>query len=469
MYGSSFLKKFSASKVEHMDSLSSVLEPEPSVLDVTGRDEVCAPLAQDKPTAREVWREAVLPFLGIRLIMLIIGLLSVYYLLPVLVSNPRLPTFAGQGSFPQSLWLMWNRFDSGFYLNIASHGYWTASTLYNRSDWVFYPLYPLLIAGLGRIFGGSTDAFNIAGVLISNGAGVGMIIYFYLLVHKELGQKIAGRAILYLALFPLAFFLSAIYTESLLLCCSIAAIYYAREHRWWLAGLCGGLAALTRLQGVALVVPLAWEYLRVVSARYTPVRPLWSGTLSTQIQLRLRAYCSGLWQAAHRVHTWVCGLALALVPGGLLIFMLYGQFEIGDFFATFHASKWGWGRQLSSPLRLLIYSLRHPIVGQPLNWNFWLLNIAAAFAFLAVIFWSLRRLPMIYTLYTAVAVVLPLSSNSLNSLARYYLLVFPAFMLLALLTCKAEKQRLHTFLVAGFAALQSLLLACFVLGLFVIA
>lgn len=469
MYGSSFLKKFAVSHRESMDGLPAVLVPEPAVPDVTSWNELSVPVARQTPTARQIWREAVLPYLGIRLIMLIIGLLSVYYLLPVLVSNPRLPTFAGQGVFPQSLWLMWSRFDSGFYLNIASHGYWPASTLYNRPNWVFYPLYPLLIAGLARLLGGSSDAFPIAGVLISNGAGVGMSIYFYLLVSQELGSKIAGRALLYLALFPLAFFLSAIYTESLLLCCSIAAIYYARQQRWWLAGLCGGLAALTRLQGVALIAPLAWEYLRVLSARHAPVGSTWPGKLSAQIRLRLRAYCYGLWQAAHRFHNWRQALALVLVPTGLLIFMLYGQLAIGDFFATFHASKWGWGRQLSSPVRLLVYSVLHPILGQPLNWNFWLLNIVAALAFLAVILWSLRRLPVIYTLYTAVTVLLPLSSNSLNSLARYYLLVFPAFILLALFTCKGEKQRLHTFIVAGFAALQSLLLACFVLGLFIIA
>lgn len=452
-----------------MDNISVVLESEPPVSDDASRDSRPAPAAAHTPTALQVWREAVLPYLGTRLIVLVIGLISMYYLLPVLISNPRLPTFSAQGAFPQSLWLMWNRFDSGFYITIARYGYWPASTLYDRTNWVFYPLYPLLIAGLGRLFGGSADAFNIAGTLISNVAGVGMIIYFYLLVYRELGKKIAGRAILYLALFPLAFFLSAIYTESLLLCFSIAAIYYARQQRWWLAGLCGGLAALTRLQGVALLAPLTWEYLRVVSARYAPVCSTWPTRLRERIQLLVRSYCLGLWQAAHRLRTWLGALALVLVPGGLLAFMLYGQLDIGDFFATFHASKWGWGRQLSSPLRLLLYSLRHPILGQPLNWNFWLLNIVVAFAFLAVILWSFRRLPMIYTLYTAVAVLLPLSSNSLNSLARYYLLVFPAFMLLALLTCKEEKQQLHTFLVAGFAALQSILLVFFVLGLFAIA
>ena len=463
MYGSSFLKKLS--KTEQLDNMSSALEPR--VMDTFAREDT--PADEKTPTASQIWREAVLPYLGTRLIVLAIGLLSMYYLLPVLISNPRLPTFAAQGSFPQSLWLMWNRFDSGFYVDIARSGYWPASTLHNRTDWVFYPLYPLLIAGLGRLFGGSADAFNISGALISNLAGVGMIIYFYLLVHRELGQKIAARAVLYLALFPLAFFLSAIYTESLLLGLSIAAIYYARRQRWWLAGLCGGLAALTRLQGVALVVPLTWEYLRVISARYAPLPAILPSNLSERAALMLRLYFSGLWQAAREVRNWLRALALVLVPCGLLAFMLYGQLYIGDFFATFHASKWGWGRQLSSPLRLLIYSVLHPILGQPLNWNFWLLNIVAAFAFLAVILWSWRRLPMIYTLYTAVTVLLPLSSNSLNSLARYYLLVFPAFMLLALFTCKEEKPHLHNFLVAGFAALQSILIVFFVLGLFAIA
>ncbi len=465
MYGSSLLKKLS--NTVQLDNMLSTPTPELSVIDVFARSPAQVP--EKRPTIVQIWREAVLPYLGTRLIVLVIGLISVYYVLPVLVSNPRLPSFATQGLFPQSLWLVWERFDSGFYLDIARHGYWSASTLHERTDWVFYPLYPLLIAGLGRLFGDSSDAFTIAGVLIANLSGVGMIIYFYLLVYRELGQKIAARSILYLALFPLAFFLSAIYTESLLLCLSIAAIYYARWQRWWLAGVCGGLAALTRLQGVALAVPLAWEYLRVVSVRYAPLPEVGPASLSERTRLWLHLYFTGLARATREIRNWLHALALVLVPCGLLAFMLYGRLDIGDFFATFHASKWGWGRQLSSPLRLLLYSVLHPILGQPLNWNFWLLNIIAAFTFLAVIAWSCRRLPGIYTLYTAVAVLLPLSSNSLNSLARYYLLVFPAFMLLALFTCKGEKPHLHNFLVAGFAALQSILIVFFVLGLFAIA
>jgi hypothetical protein len=458
-------------EIEQRDEISSVRQNAFVVTDVLVAEQtpLSVSLELEPRAASGVWKEAIVPFLGTRLIVLCMGLLATYYVLPLLVSNPRLPTFSADGSFPQALWLMWSRFDSGFYLDIAQHGYWAASTLHSRTDWVFYPLYPLLISIVGKLFGASADAFDIAGVLIANVAGVAMITYLYLLVRRDFNQKIAARAALYLAAFPLALFLSAIYTESLLLCFSIACIYYARKQSWWLAGLCGGLAALTRLQGVALIVPLAWEYLRVVSARYAPLPAELPLASTDRVTLWLRYFVQGISLAARELKNWVTGLALALVPCGLLAFMLYGQIDIGDFFATFHASKWGWGRQLSSPLRLLLYSFRHPILGQPLNWNFWVLNIVAACAFLAVILWVLRRLPMIYTLYTAVTVLLPLASGSLNSLARYYLLVFPAFILLALLTSKPEKPHLHAFIVAGFAALQALLTVLFVLGIFAIA
>lgn len=454
--------------------MSSARQALPAIIDSPDPNISSSPYSQTQPSPKKaivslVWKNALLPYLGTRLIIVSIGLLATYYLLPVLVSNPRLPAFSVNGAFPQSLWLMWDRFDSGFYLTIARNGYWGAQTLHNRPDWVFYPLYPLLIAGLGRLFGGSNDIFDIVALLISNASGIVMIVYFYLLVHKDFTSKIAARAVLYLAVFPLAFFLSAIYTESLLLCLSIACIYYARKQSWWLAGLCGGLAAFTRLQGVALIVPLAWEYLRVTSARYTLLPRQLSQERTTRIALWLRFSLYRLLLAARERKNWLAGLSLGLVPCGLLAFMIYGQIAIGDFFATFHASQWGWGRQLSPPWRLLIYSLRHPILGQPLNWNFWVLNIVAAVAFLAVIVWAFRRLPMVYALYTLVTVVLPLSSNSLNSLARYYLLVFPVFILLALLTSTNERQHLHNFIVAGFAALEAIFMVFFVLGLFAIA
>jgi hypothetical protein len=434
-------------------------------------DQVALPHLQKKMTVTQIWKEALLPYLGTRLVIFVVGLFATYYILPEVTSASLRTDQLARLTFPQSLWLMWARFDSGFYIPLAQSGYWSARTLHQSTNWAFYPLYPLVISGTAKLLGGSTSAYYIAGVLISNLAGIVMVAYLYALTCRERNRKIAARTVLYLAIFPTAFFFSAIFTESLFLCLSIACIYYARRQAWWLAGLCGGLAALTRSPGITLVVPLAWEYLRVVSTRYAPLPAERPASLDKRARLYLGHFFRGLALAAHEKKNWLNGLAPGLVPCGLLAFLVYGQIKVNDFFAPFHASAWGWRRPLSPPWRLLIYSLRHPILGQPMNWNFWVFNIIVAFAGLAVIIWAWRRLPMIYTLYTAAMVLLPLSSSLLNSFGRYALTAFPAFILLATFTSKADgaEERLHHFITVGFAALEAVFTIFFVLGFPLIA
>ena len=434
-------------------------------------NEISPQPAREKATFTQIWQEAILPYLGTRLVVFIVGLFATYYIMPLLIHVAPLPNPASEMVFPQALWSMWNRFDGGFYISIAHYGYWPASTLHHTNNWVFYPFYPLLIAGGAKLLGGSDAAYDITGLLIANIAGIFMMVYLYLLVRKEWNAKIASRTVLYLAIFPTAFFFSAIFTESLLLGLCIACIYYARQQSWWLAGLCGGLAALTRLQGVTLVVPLAWEYLRVVSARYAPLPTELPEDWIERAKLWLSYYFRGLLLAARELKNWFTALALGLVPCGLLAFMVYGQIDIHDFLATFHASSWGWRRHISPPWRLLIYSLRNPILAQPLNWNFWVFNIVTALVSLAVIIWVWRRLPMIYTLYTALVVLLPLSSSLLNSYGRYGLLVFPAFILLAAFTSKekGKEEHLHNWIIVSFTALGAVFTVFFILGLPIMA
>ena len=65
---------------------------------------------------------------------------------------------------------------------------------------------------------------------------------------------------MYVSIFPVAFFLQAVYTESLFLMLSLACLYWSRESRWRLAGLAGLLATLSRSTGVLLLVPMAMIY-----------------------------------------------------------------------------------------------------------------------------------------------------------------------------------------------------------------
>jgi len=125
----------------------------------------------------------------------------------------------------------WQRWDALWYTKIAHFGYDPDDGSTN-----LFPLYPLMMRGVGQFLG---DRFLLAGIIVSNLAFIGGLIYFYRLGEYEIGEAAARRAVTYLAFFPTAFFLLAPYTESLLLLCIIAAFYYARRRSWRQAGLFG--------------------------------------------------------------------------------------------------------------------------------------------------------------------------------------------------------------------------------------
>lgn len=424
---------------------------------------------QHTSTVAPLWREALLPYLGNRLVLVLVGLLADFYILPLLKSNSLLSPVKLNTHFPDTLWLMWRHFDAGFYIDIAEHGYWAASTLQTTSNWIFLPLYPMLIYPLGHLFGGSDAAFDIAGMLVSNVAGLVAVIYLYLLVRREFGSLIASRTVFYLALFPTSFYLSALFPESVFLACAIACIYYARQRRWWLAGVCGALASLARIQGFLLVAPVAWEFWQAISDRYAPLPDMSGMTLSQKAYNLLYSRLQGPSLALLELRNLLHLLAVALIPLGLLPFLIYSQIKTGDFLATIHNHHVGWGRYFEYPWQLLADAFSHPRSPDPMDWNFWLLNSIVILVFLGFTVWSFRRLPIIYALYTFVMVLMPLSTSSINSISRYYLVIFPAFILLALWSDRDKKPARHFLLLNLFAALQAVLMIFFVLGLPLIA
>ncbi|HZU69695.1 MAG TPA: hypothetical protein VFA09_20645 [Ktedonobacteraceae bacterium] len=414
------------------------------------------------------WQEALLPYFGTRIVLVFVGLLADFYILPLLKVGSYISPVAQNTHFPDALWLMWNHFDAGFYVGIAQDGYWPASTLHQMSDWIFLPLFPMLMRPLGLLFGGNLAAFNVAGIVVSNAAGLVAVLYLFLLVRHEFDSHTASRTVFYLALFPTSFYLSAIYPESLFLACAVACIYYARLHRWWLAGICGALASLARIQGFLLIVPVAWEYWQVLSDFYSPLPDMAGMTFSQKAHAWLHSRCLGLALASESLRNWFNALAIVLIPFGMIPFLIYSYIQTGDFLATIH-NHHEWGRQFELPWQVLAHALRHPQAPNPMNWNFWLLNIIVIFVFLGFCLWSLRRLPVIYSLYTLVMVIMPLSTASINSISRYYLVVFPAFMLLALWSNTGKHPARHSLVVALFAPLLAVFMIFFVLGLPLIA
>jgi hypothetical protein len=426
------------------------------------------PSHESTPVAPE-WLGAMLPYLATRLGLVVVGLVADFYLLPLMKPNPVLPSPAANTHFPDLLWLMWQRFDSGFYLNIAQAGYWPASTLHTYSNWAFFPLYPIFIFVFAHLFGGSNTAFSLAGLLVSNAAALLAVYYLYRLVQREFGASVASLSVIYLALFPTAFYLSAIYTESLFLACCVSCIFYAREHRWWLAGLCGGLAALARAQGVLLLLPVVWEYWQAISDRYASLASASKDNFQERVRGWLTSRLRGPLLAARELRPWLSLLATGLIPLGLLAFLIYGKIKTGHFLATLDNEKWGWGRSFENPLQLLSTALTHPARANPMDWNFWLLNICVTLLFLGFTVWAFRKLPMTYALFILVMVFFPLTSGRIQSLGRLYLPVFPVYILLALWSSKAEQLPRRALIMALFAMLEAVFMVLFVLGIPAIA
>src|SRR3954465_15444041 len=144
------------------------------------------------------------------------------------------------------------RWDSVYYVQIAQDGYT------QRKQAGFFPLYPLLMSVVGTVTGSTI----VAGTLISLVCfAVGLALFDRLALLETGRASVARRSVWLLALFPASLFFSAVYTEALFLALSVGSFLAARQGRWWLAGLLGGLAAATRNVGVMLLIPLVILYL----------------------------------------------------------------------------------------------------------------------------------------------------------------------------------------------------------------
>ena len=309
------------------------------------------------------------------------------------------------------------RWDSVSYLQIAHAGY------QNRLSTAFYPLYPLLV----RIGSVVPVPPLIIGGLLSSVAGFAALVLLHRLARLDLEADAARLAVVLLAFFPTALFLSATYTESLFLLLTLVAVYAARTERWWLAGVAGGLAAFSHSNGVLILVPLVLLYL------YGP-RPTSPSQTALGLRPRYRLRRDALW--------------LLIVPLGLLAYMGYLWVTHGAPFQPFVAEQSIYHHYFAGPFGALVVAFLHlphdvsvvvqghgSIVGtaDPLTWNAHdLIDLGFALVALTALGLSWRRIPWAYWIYALVSLAFLLSVpgrlEPLESFSRYMLPLVPLFM-----------------------------------------
>jgi len=349
------------------------------------------------------------------------------------------------------------RWDSVWYLSIAQGGY-----AGQRARTAFFPVYPLLVRWLGWL---TTDV--VAGILVSLVSLAVALVLLHRLAALEIGRDAAPVCVLLMAFCPVAFFLSAVYSESLFLALSLGCILSARSGRWAWAGVLGGLAAAERATGITLVVPLVLMFL------YGP-RSDRVATWHRPGDMR--------WQRLLPIHRPTASLAwILLVPAGLGAFLAGLALSQGDGLAPLHAGSL-WYRHFAGPfggvwdgaraawdgLRQLIHGPPPPVYftqagGDPLvvaEQNLVLFGslVVGGIALVG----AFRRLPFAYGAYALASLAMPLSypvgPQPLQSIPRYELVLFPLFMWAA---WWVAKRRVTAPAVAACAVLLGLFTAQF--------
>lgn len=347
------------------------------------------------------------------------------------------------------------RWDSAWYLVIAHYGYRPDLGSFTASRTAFFPLYPLGVRLL-EVFG---LAPVIAGVLLSLAALATGLYWLHRLTTLEVArlgalhaEEVARLAVLLTVFAPMAFYFSAVYSESLYLALSVGLFLCARRGRWASAATLGALAAATRSTGVVLVVPLALLYLYGPREDRDPDRASergWRqhGERLTASRLLRRLYPR---YELRRDVLW-----LALVPVGLGLYMAYLGLAGGNPLSPFRAEA-VWSRHFAGPyggvwvgtkaafegLRQLLSFQRHHVYykaagGSPfIDAGHNLLLFGFLLAGIAAVIGVLRLLPAAYGIYALAALALPLSypvaAQPLMSLPRFLLVLFPLNMWLAL-------------------------------------
>ena len=347
--------------------------------------------------------EIILLFLASRVVLTIVGVLSITLI--GTRTGGRL-----EWEHPVYSWLdIWGQWDTGWYLDIAQNWYAAEAHYQNYCNYAFFPFYPTLIKLLGAVIGNHFYA----GLIISNVSLLGAAILLYKLVELDHDQEVALRSVKYLFIWPTSFILSGVLSEALFLILVIGCFYYARKGAWLKVGIAGFFLSLTRVPGVCVVIPLFYDYMKEKNFKLKSIR--------------------------------IDILALALLPLGLLVFSVYNYYLTGDYLAFAHIQQTAWGHHFDNPFKSLINGMFGSEVRPRIIVAAWFTGFTMAS--LAIFY---RRIPISYLLFCFISLFLPLAKG-LGSMPRYTVVLFPVFILFALL---GKDKKMDNALTIIFAVLQ---------------
>lgn len=299
---------------------------------------------------------------------------------------------------PQYIWAFSN-FDGVHYLNIAKSGY---EAMYTQ---VFFPLYPIMINLLSPLFLGN---LIISGLFISNVSFILSLIVLIKLLLIDYKKSQIKWVLIFLLLFPTSFYFVSVYTESLFFLFILCSFFFARKEKWFLAGLFGFLASLTRFLGVFMLPALLLEWY----LQKKPVKNLFP---------------------------------LLLIPLGLFIYMLYLKINFNDPLYFIHAQPVFGAQRTSGSIilfpQVLFRYIKIIFSINPTSLAFFnaLFELVISLLFLVLSLMAFFKTRFSYAFFSFCAFIIPTLTGTFSSMPRYVLILFPGFLILANIKSKLLK------------------------------
>jgi len=296
------------------------------------------------------------------------------------------------------------RWDSEWYKIIASEGYSYDGDPHFKQTVVFYPLYSTLCRLVSEVL--RIDVVD-AMLLVANLAAVTAVLLLFKLVRERFGDRNALATVAMISFFPSSVFLSAGYTESLVLLLMVSFFLAVARERFLAAAMLAGLAVATRSSGIVLFPVLLWELWRCRSPRRFLIEAVPLSIIAS----------SGLW-----------------------LYIIYLGFAFGhpmafaDGQAAFHENTTMSARLLSA-LMLEPFGKMDLTDMRPAGFDQWFTLI-----FIALIVYSwFVGISRGMTLFAVMVLALPYLTLSggpagFISMARFNIVSFPLFVAMALLT-----------------------------------
>jgi Gpi18-like mannosyltransferase len=341
-------------------------------------------------------------------------------------------------------------FDGEHYILIAKNNY-------SQYEQAYFPLYPVLIRGIGFLLGNN---LLLSGILISSFSFF-IGLFFFKNYIQEIVENTSKHvptwrwAQLLLLAFPTAFYFTTVYTEGLFFLLIVATLFTLQKKKPGLAFTLAILASLTRLIGVFLFIPILFYLIQNFLSSHKTFslgqfikKNLQNIPLLLSPFIGLAAYCIYLWKTT----------------GDPLLF-LNAQPQFGA-----HRSS----TFISLPQVLFRY-LKIFVTAQK-NFQYFISVLEFCvflFVFVVLILELLKLIKnrkhvfywqrLALNLFSFANILVPTATGTLSSIPRYSLMSLSMFVYLG----ELKNTTLKTTLLVVFVALHILLFGLFVQGYFV--